>query len=361
MLQNKTVYGIGLMSGSSLDGLDICYVKFEQQKSSICYTILQATCIAYDKQQTEKLRKAAQLTAFEFAALHTEMGKFFGSLTHQFIQQHQIEKLDFIASHGQTIFHQVATGFTTQIGCGAQIAAQTGHKVVCDLRTADVAYGGQGAPIVPIAEKYLFPDFSFFLNIGGIANIAIHNKEKTTIHAYDICAGNTMLNYLAKQKNLDFDDNGNLARNGKVINELLEKLNAIPFCKQAAPKSLGTEHIYETWIPLFDECDSTIEDKLATAVEHIAMQVGKEINNLIPHHNSSLFITGGGALNTYLIERIQQHTTYKTIVPDMLTVQYKEALAMAFFGLLRIIEQPNCLASVTGAQKNVIGGAVYLP
>lgn len=393
MLHNEIFHAIGLMSGSSLDGLDICYVRFmvngqlplingneqtDNESLSFSYLILKADCIEYSNEFRARLRNASDLSAFEFAKLHTELGKYFGELTNNFMLKYKIDNLDFICSHGQTIFHQPTLGFTSQIGCGAQIAAQTNCKVICDLRTSDVAYGGQGAPIVPVAEKYLFPDYKIFLNIGGIANIAFHKSESDNesesvkkIIAYDVCAANTVLNYLAKQKDLDYDDDGKLAESGTVIQSLLIELNEIDFCKQATPKSLGSEHIYEDWIPLFDKYDDSIEDKLATAVEHIAMQVNQSIVNSqwsIENKNyrpssidHRLLVSGGGALNTFLVERIQQHSKIKAVVPDTLTIQYKEALAMAFIGLLRILEIPNCLASVTGAQKDVIGGAVYLP
>lgn len=366
MLFCKKYNIIGLMSGSSLDGLDMCHVEFEVTINSIenmlvdvKYIIKQADCFEYAIDFKERLRNACNISAFEFARLHTELGKYFGKLTYDFITQHKIESIDFIASHGQTIFHQPQSGFTAQIGCGAQIAANTNCKVICDLRTADIAYGGQGAPIVPITEKHLFPDFKTFLNIGGIANIAIHKNEN--IFAHDVCAANTLLNYFAKQKGFEYDRDGKLAESGSVITELLQQLNEIDFCKQPAPKSLGSEHIYEKWIPLFEKYDHSIEDKLATATEHIAIQIGNVLNTQILNSNSQILITGGGALNTYLIERIQQQNSHILVVPDILTVQYKEALAMAFSGLLRVLEIPNCLASVTGAKKDVIGGTVYLP
>lgn len=367
MLHTTTYNVIGLMSGSSLDGLDICYVEFnidgllfvKNTVDKISYKILCADCIEYSNDFIEQLRHAPNLSAFEFAKLHTELGYYFGKLTRDFIEKNNIQKLDFIASHGQTIFHQPLNGFTTQIGCGAQIAAQTNAKVICDLRTTDVAYGGQGAPIVPIAEKYLFKDYSVFLNIGGIANIAFHTNEK--IIAYDVCAANTILNYLAKQQGLLFDKDGNLARIGKINFELLNALNTIDYCQKAAPKSLGSEHIFNDWIPLFEQSYISIEDKLATAVEHIAIQVAEAIKSEMLNLKSEILITGGGALNIFLIERIQHHVSNRINVPDNLTVQYKEALAMAFIGLLRILEIPNCLSSVTGVRKDVIGGAVYLP
>lgn len=382
----RTYHVIGLMSGSSLDGLDICYVRFIVDSSraiidtdteidcrpfTVEYKILQADCKEFPAGFREKLRNAPHLSAFEFARLHTEVGNYFGEVTALFMHKNNIKAVDFICSHGHTIFHQPCAGFTTQIGCGALIAANTNCKVVCDIRTSDVAYGGQGAPLVPIAEQYLFPDYNAFLNMGGIANISFHHPnspEKVSeaeigkkVIAYDVCAANTLLNHLAQQNGLAFDENGDLARKGTIIQPILEELNTIAFCKQPAPKSLGTEHVYSEWIALLDNYNNNTEDKLATAVEHISIQIGKETKSVIPNFHSNILITGGGAFNTFLIERIQAHTTSTVIVPDKLTISYKEALAMAFIGLLRVLGVPNCLSSVTGAHKDVIGGAVYLP
>ncbi|MDB5227063.1 MAG: anhydro-N-acetylmuramic acid kinase [Bacteroidota bacterium] len=371
---------IGLMSGSSLDGLDMCCVEFIVHETvdrgpwTVDFKILHADCIEYDNTFRTTLKNLASSNAFDFAKTHTEVGKYFGRLTQEFIVKNNLLEIDLIASHGQTIFHQPNLGFTSQIGCGAQIAAQTNCKVVSDFRSSDVANGGQGAPIVPIAEKYLFPEYKVFLNLGGIANISFHdsvstaqsrlntkNESENKIIAYDICAANTMLDYLAQQKGMNYDKDGNLARRGNIIPSLLDKLNNIEFCKQAPPKSLGTEHVYNDWIALLDKYENITEDKLATAVEHIAAQIAKEINSKFNIQHSTLLTTGGGAFNSFLIDRIQHHSSLKITVPDQLTVQYKEALALAFIGLLRILEIPNCLASVTSAKKDVISGALYLP
>ncbi|MFN8239021.1 MAG: anhydro-N-acetylmuramic acid kinase [Chitinophagales bacterium] len=379
MKSRRIYYAIGLMSGSSLDGLDICYVEFSIDSSltethsdketherplNVHYKIIHADCIEYTNDFRKNLKDAPTLSALELAQLHTAVGSYMGTVTADFIGKNNITLLDFICSHGQTIFHQPNAGFTTQIGCGAQIAAKTNHKVVCDIRTSDVAYGGQGAPLVPIAEQYLFPDYRIFLNLGGIANISFHQQDK--IIAYDVCAANTLLNYLAQQHSLTFDKDGDMAGKGTIIRPLLEELNAIAFCRLPAPKSLGTEHVYSDWIALMEKYNAATADKLATAVEHIAMQIGKEIESKITGQipntsGTSILITGGGALNRFLIERIRAHTTLTVTVPDKLTIEYKEALAMAFIGLWRVLEIPNCLSSVTGARKDATGGAVYLP
>jgi anhydro-N-acetylmuramic acid kinase len=364
MNTQKLFHGIGLMSGSSLDGLDICYAAFTigdpENWKDINYKILHATCISYDNTMKQRLQAAAEGTALEVSQLHTELGNYFGTLTNDFLNSNNLSAIDFICSHGQTIFHQPEVGFTTQIGCGAQIAAKTRCRVVCDLRTTDVAYGGQGAPIVPIAEKFLFEGYNVFLNLGGIANLSIHDGNN--IVGFDICAANTMLNHLAREKNAEYDAGGAWARSGQIIPELLEKMNAIPFCSSDGPKSLGTEHVMKHWITLCDSFTNSTEDKLATAVEHIAIQVAMSLKGFESlSATERMMISGGGALNTFLTERIAAHSKISVNIPDVLTIQYKEALAMAFIGLLRIQERANCLSTVTGAQKNVIGGAIYLP
>lgn len=349
------------MSGSSLDGLDLVYVRFKIDDLRFEYEILESDCVDYDDGLKDKLRNIANGTAFELAQLHMELGRYFGKLTRIFMDTHGIGSVDFIASHGQTIFHQPQLGFTSQIGCGAQLAAATGSPVVCDLRSSDIAYGGQGAPIVPITERYLFPDHKLFLNIGGIANIAIHEADGR-VTAYDTCAANTLLNHFARQAGMEYDAHGDLARSGSIVPELLDVLNAIPFCHQSPPKSLGTEHILRDWLPLFDPYDVSVADKLCTSVEHIAMQIRNACHHSTFNiQHSSLLVTGGGALNTFLIERLQAHCPVPVTVPDERTVKFKEALAMAFSGLLRWRQQPNVLASVTGATRDSIGGAVYLP
>jgi anhydro-N-acetylmuramic acid kinase len=358
----KTIHALGMMSGSSLDGLDLCYVRFSfdelKKETKVNYEILAAETIAYDNAFRHKLKNLCDGSAFEFAQMHTELGKYFGRQAKTFIQNNKIDAIDCIGSHGQTIFHQPLKGFTAQIGCGAQIAAITGIQTVCDFRTSDMANGGQGAPIIPVAEKHLFPEYNCFLNIGGIANISLTNARSGTITAYDVCAANTMLNDLAGKAGKEFDENGAMAASGTVIPTLLNALNALPYCMQQAPKSLGSEHIYADWITLLESHAGTVEDKLATAVEHIAMQVDKCADT---GQSGGMLVTGGGALNAFLIKRIRQHAPLEVIVPDLLTVQYKEAMAMALLGVLRIHEIPTCLSSVTGATKDSIGGTVYIP
>lgn len=359
----QSIYAIGLMSGSSLDGLDIAFIQFDwnqsQENPAFQFKILQTDYTPYQSDLVASLKQAPNISAFEFANLHQTLGQYFGNAIKAFINKYQINKVDIVSSHGQTIFHQPNKSFTTQIGSGATIAAITNCKTICDLRTSDVAYGGQGAPIVPIAEKYLFSNYTLFLNIGGIANISLHQNNNCI--AFDVVGANTVLNYLANQVNQDYDKDGQIAKKGKINDELLRQLNQIEFLQSKAPKSLGTEHVFQYWIQLINQTNIAIEDKMATMVEHIAIQINRVIEAYKVSPNQKLLITGGGACNTFLVERIQANTNILVEIPTDEIIYFKEALAIAFFGTLRYLEIPNVMSSVTGASKNSIGGAIYMP
>lgn len=346
---------IGLMSGSSLDGLDICRVKFFTGDNGTFFFQMQETaCYEYDEAFRSALRALPGQSAFELARAHMQTAKVFGQLVNQFLHQYPAARRSaLLVSHGQTIFHQPEQGFTCQIGCGATLATVTGMTVVSDLRSKDVSLGGQGAPLVPLGEQFLFPSYRQFLNIGGICNISMHGTDG--VRAFDVCPGNTLLNYFAEKCGAPYDYQGALARSGRVHEELLVALNHMPFYQKAGARSLGTEHIVAKWLPLFEQYSITAQDALNTAVEHIALQVGRVANR------ERLLITGGGAFNTFLVERLSALLPCSVEVPEDEIVSYKEALIMAFLGLRRILQTPNALASVTGAARDSIGGAVYLP
>jgi len=353
---------IGLMSGSSLDGLDIAYCIFHLEHKKWTYEIAVAECIPYDEALRKNLRELPKGSVDQLAEFHTSLGKLFGEWVRVFMDKHGIaDRIEAISSHGHTVLHQPVRGFTLQIGCGAAIAAGSGKKVICDLRTSDVAYGGQGAPIVPMAEKYLFPEHRIFLNLGGIANISFHLTEK--VMAFDICGCNTLLNRIAIRKGAAYDAWGEWARQGRRSEFLFNELNADSFCALPPPKSLGTEYLEKHFLIKYDGLLSSADDMLHTTAEHIGLQVGKafEWPGSEVSQNETMLITGGGANNDYLVETIAHYAPVNIAVPDAYTLEFKEALAMAFLGLLRLLEKPNCLASVTGAAYDSIGGAVYLP
>ena len=365
---------IGLMSGSSLDGIDIAFVEFSETGGEWNYIIKCAACIEYEIEWIQKLKNAIYLSALDYQLLHTEYGRFIGEAVNNFIEKFQLQhKIDLIVSHGHTSFHFPGKKMTHQLGDGASIAAVTQLPVVSDLRSMDIAFGGQGAPIVPLGEKLLFPYYRYFLNIGGIANVSINSKptnntdfysHKNEIIAFDICAANRVLNMLANEMGLDYDKDGKLASAGKIDDGLLQKLDALDYYSLPYPKSLsnifGTDIIY----PLVKNFGLKTEEALSTYAEHIALQIK---NSLAPYFSNTtiqeLMITGGGAFNKYLVGRISKHLAqinFEVFIPEDEVVIYKEALIMALLGALRWREQNTVLASITGATRNSIGGALWL-
>ncbi|MCW3124770.1 MAG: anhydro-N-acetylmuramic acid kinase [Bacteroidetes bacterium] len=353
---------IGVMSGSSLDGVDIAYCTFIHENDNWRFTIDRADCFHYTKEWTDRLRSARSLDGRSLWKLHAEYGHLLGGMIGQFISQYNLTgKVDLISSHGHTIFHYPEEKFTTQIGDGAAIATITGLPVVCDLRSSDIALGGNGAPIVPIGDKLLFKEYNYLLNIGGIANITV--KENGTIHAFDICAANQVLNYYASQKGLEYDKDGQSASSGKLHQPLLDALNELDYYKKAFPKSLDNGFSTDVVIPLINSFDISVQDKLHTYCEHIAFQVRAHIENADPSASSDarLLITGGGAFNQFLVSRISAISSLEVVVPSDTVVNYKEALVMAFIGVLRWSGEVNVLSSVTGASRDSVGGALYHP
>ena len=343
---------IGLMSGTSLDGLDIACCEFAFCGGKWNYNILSAHTYSYSDEWKEKLQTLSQQNAFTYAKTHVEYGHLMGQFVKKFMTDYAVNA-DYIASHGHTIFHQPHIGLTAQIGDGAALAAVSGLPVICDFRYMDVALGGQGAPLVPIGDKLLFADYQYCLNIGGIANISF--DEQGVRMAYDISPANMALNYFANKMGLLYDKDGDCSRKGQLKTDLFNELNALDFYQSYTAKSLGREWFETVFLPLVLQYHYTTEDALRTLVEHIAFQIGK-----VCKQKGNILITGGGAKNRFLVERMAYHIPHCRIcIPDSLLIDYKEALVFAFLGLLRIQEKTNCLQSVTGAKKDSVGGAVY--
>ena len=343
---------IGLMSGTSLDGLDIAYCEFEFNSEKWNYKILAATTYSYSEEWKTRLQTLSNQTAFIYAKTHAEYGQLMGNFVKKFIVEHHLNA-DYIASHGHTIFHQPHIGLTSQIGDGAALAAVSGLSVVCDFRTMDVALGGQGAPLVPIGDKLLFSDYQYCLNIGGIANVSF--DENGIRMAFDISPANMALNYFADKIGLLYDKDGKLSKNGQLKNDLFQELNALDFYQIRSAKSLGREWFETVFLPIVLKYSYSVEDMLRTLVEHIAFQIGQ-----ICKETGKMLITGGGAKNKFLVERILFYLPHiQIVIPDNLLIDYKEALIFAFLGYLRVNQQINCLKSVTGAERESIGGAVY--
>jgi len=350
---------IGLMSGTSMDGLDIAHVRFDfNNNSNDSFVLLSADTVPLPEELLRKLMDAPNYSVAQMLILDKEFGHFLADSVLKFIEKKKIVKnnVQAIASHGQTILHQPNNGFTLQIGCGSTLSYLTNINVINDFRTKDIVAGGQGAPLVPIGDFGLFSDLADgFLNIGGFANVSF--KTDDTIVAYDICPGNLPLNKLAQAKNLAYDKNGELAQSGEINFFLLDLLNSLEYYHLDGPKSLGTEWLEEFYYPLL-KFDKEIDNNLRTVVEHTAIQISNVLNNA---NLSSVLVTGGGAKNGFLVERIKHYFNGELILPEQKIIDFKEAIVFAYLGALYLAKRPNAISSVTGAEKNTIGGVFHLP
>jgi anhydro-N-acetylmuramic acid kinase len=358
---------IGLMSGSSLDGLDIVFAEFQENAGVWEHEILHADCYPYEPEWVERLKNAVTLTALDYQLLHADYGHYLGKRVNQFIREHQLEfKSSLVASHGHTTFHKPQLLMTAQLGDGAAIAAETRLPVVSDLRAMDVALGGQGAPIVPIGEKMLLSGHDFFLNLGGIANISAAREPYI---AFDICPANRVLNLIVNEAGKEFDQAGQMASRGKINTGLLSLLNDLPYYKQPHPKSLANDFGTGTIYPMMHESGTSIEDRLRTYCEHIVMQVKAGLAMLLKQEHMEknagmkMLTTGGGAFNDFLVGRLQEELKtldIEVVIPNENLIKYKEALIMGFIGILRWRQEFNVLSSVTGAARDSIGGAIWM-
>ena len=347
----KITTAIGLMSGSSLDGLDIALVKFDEDNGHYAFQIQQAETLPYPDYWTKQLSEAFHKQPKDLVQLDKDYGKYLGEQVLSFARKHNVTP-DFVASHGHTIFHRPEEHYTLQIGDGQELSKACGFTVINDFRSEDVSKGGQGAPLVPIGDKLLFGDYEICLNIGGIANVS-YDEDGERI-AYDLCIANQALNYLANMNGLDYDRDGELARSGEVDITLLKQLNRHPFYGQFPPKSLGREFFEANQKALLQGL--SVPDMLATFVEHIALQIALPISFL---PKGKILCTGGGARNNFLIERLQARTKHEVVVPEKQIIDNKEALVFAFLGLLRMEGKTNVLASVTGAESDSCSGRIW--
>ncbi len=339
------------MSGTSLDGLDICYSKFIKTKSNWDFQILTSETIPYSSEWEHALKNAIQLPSEKLLKLDVDYGFYLGEKTTEFISKHKIINLDLIASHGHTVFHQPKNKFTLQIGNGRAIKSKINKTVIYDFRSQDVILGGNGAPLVPIGDELLFSNFDACLNLGGFSNISLKRNGKRI--AFDICPVNIILNDLALKLGKKFDDNGDLARTGLIDYELLDQLNQLKFYQEKVPKSLGIEWINEQVLPLIRT--QKTEDLLASFTEHSAVQIAKILDEF---DVKNIFITGGGTYNNYLIEKIRAKTKTEIQIPKKEIIEYKEALIFAFMGVLRSLNLDNVLSSATGSQNDHCSGLV---
>jgi len=341
------------MSGTSLDGLDIALCHFFKLGGpGWKYEIVAAECFEYSPEWKQKLNEAHLQDGLNLMALHTQYGFYIAERINMFVKSNQLIP-DLISTHGHTVFHQPEKKISFQLGNGGAIYSTTGIPVVCGFRSVDICLGGQGAPLVPVGDAILFKEYDYCLNLGGIANIS-YDKDGKRI-AYDICGCNLLLNSIANEIGLDYDDGGRLAGLGNADQSLLKTLNTWGYYKSSPPKSLDKETMLSELLPVLKSYNLSSEDKLATITEHISEQVSKSIEM----KTGSVLITGGGAFNDALVNKIRKKTSLDVIIPSSGLIKFKEALVFAFLGLLRANNEINTLASVTGASRDSMGGALY--
>ncbi len=345
---------IGLMSGTSLDGVDMVCCLIKQREGKWVYVIEATQTVRYSSKWKEKLSNAHRLTGEDLMLLDVEYGKYLGVLVQAFIMKNKLRGIKFISSHGHTIFHQPAKNLTFQLGNGNALHSSTGIPVVCDFRRLDVSLNGQGAPLVPVGDRELFHEYDICLNLGGIANLSMESKGRRI--AYDVCFANMGLNDLVSNVNLSYDKNGSLAADGKVNDTMLKELKAAYEKLRKKRPSLGYEIYIKSIKPILDEKKISLEDRLATFVESIAF----EISMAIPKSNKTMTMlcTGGGAFNAFLMYRLVEVCSdqISIIIPDDEVVEFKEAIVFAFLGVLRVRNEANCLRSVTRAKRDNSGG-----
>lgn len=356
----KKLHLLGLMSGTSLDGLDMALCSFENQGGRWTYAVLQTGFREYDANTRKQLQEAIHYPVAELLSLHREYGTWLGKESADFLKGAPGVP-DAIATHGHTIHHRPDLGFTFQLGCPQQVALATGLPAIGDFRSLDVALGGQGAPLVPIGDRLLFGGYRFCLNLGGICNVSFEAGGER--RAFDIGIANMLLNHLCTPLGLDFDRDGALARSGRPNLPLLSALDGLPYYQKPYPKSTGYEWFREAILPLLVRYPDTPENQLHTAVHHIARKIGDDLKRLGGSPGGEVLVTGGGAFNAYLLEVLQGELGegLTLVLPGDTLVSFKEALVFAFLGALRLEGQTNVLASVTGARRDSCSGVVYLP
>ena len=345
---------IGIMSGTSLDGIDIVYVNFKLDQYWK-YELIHVNTYKYEKKWITLLQNISKEKIISIKKIDIDYTKLLSKYVIDFIDEFSIKDIDFVSSHGHTALHQPSKSLTYQIGNLPILAKYINQKVVCDFRVQDVELGGQGAPLVPVGEEYLFSEYNTLINLGGFANIT--KRIKNNLIAYDICPINIVFNHLARKMKLKYDEGGYIASTGNMNEDLYNHLQRLNYYKQDPPKSLGIEWVnIQVHSILKDFQDIPIKDLMNTFSNHFAFQIAKNIGD-----RDEVLLTGGGAYNDYLIEKIKNLTNSKITIPDPKIIEYKEALIFSFLGLLRVLEINNCYSSVTGANKNHCSGKIHNP
>jgi len=364
----KTYQALGLMSGSSLDGLDVvhCSMEITREPVVVSWKLLVGETLPFSDLWTRRLANLPSQSAMSFAQTNVYFSYYMAELVKDFIKRHNIQP-DFIASHGHTIFHYPDKRFTTQIGDGGALAAATGFPVVCNFRTQDIALNGEGTPLAPAADRYLFPGYDFYLNLGGIANITANINGKYI--AFDTAPANQIFNALAQLSGADYDKGGTLAAAGSILPDLAEALSENDYYKKPYPKSLDNQWIRQQVLPLYYEYPGSIEDRMCTAIHQLVDETIRAIKTILQKEAFNkqgyrMLVTGGGAFNLFLMkilkEKAARELNIEIVIPENKIIEFKEAILMVLLGALRLEHLPNCFASVTGAKRDTVGGGVFL-
>lgn len=350
----KSQYNIiGVMSGTSLDGIDLAHVVFNYD-TNWTFSIHTCETIAYTDEWKETLSNLVNFNLDDLKKVDKDYTIYLANVINDFLRKYQLKDIDVVCSHGHTALHQPEQNLTYQIGNLPSIATLINHTIVCDFRTQDVKFNGEGAPLVPIGDQLLFSDFDYCINLGGFANIS--SEVENNRIAFDICPVNIVMNQYANALGFDYDTDGAIAKSGKVNMQLLNDLNSIPFYNESPPKSLGLEWVKQHIFPILKSSRLSEADILRTFVEHIAIQIA----NTIATYSKVLF-TGGGAYNSFLLERIKSQKEFELVLPSEAIIEYKEALIFGLLGVLKLRGEINCLSSVTGANQNHSTGEIYYP
>ena len=337
-----------------MDGVDLAEIFFTYFEAKWHFEIRAAQTVPYSSFWKDELREAVNYSKEKLERLDFKYTEKLSEEISKFIKKYNILEINAICSHGHTILHRPEKGLTYQIGNLPRLSKMLGQTVICDFRAQDVALGGQGAPLVPIGDRLLFSEYDYCLNLGGFANCSYEKNGER--NAFDICPANIVLNIYAEKLGKDFDEGGKMASSGNVNEHLLQKLNSLPFYSEKPPKSLGLEWVKQNIFPILDASEISSEDILRTFTEHIAIQLASQFSE-----NASVLATGGGAYNSFLIERLKNLAEVKVIIPSPEIVEYKEALIFGLLGVLKLRDEVNCLASVTGASKDHSSGKIFSP
>ncbi len=343
----------GVMSGSSLDGIDIAVVRYGKGQE---WRLLDTYHEAYPTEWEEKLMQFSELSSMAYIKMKTQYSILLATMIDGFVKKSQYP-VDYISIHGHTMVHLPHDGITEQIGNGGIVSAITGIPTIADFRIGDIALGGVGTPLIPIAEKILFAGYDYYLNLGGIANITRFSEHG--IVAYDVCPCNQVLNYFSRKVGMEYDDKGQMAREGSFLQKVNHYLESVEYFEKPPPKSLDNNWIKTSFISQMDDFD--VSDVLHTYTIWMAQCIANQVG-VDEGEQRAMFVTGGGVHNTFFIERLEKELEFKNcklVIPSHEIIDFKEAILMTLMGKNYLDDTPNILSRVTGASRDSIGGALY--